>query len=182
LLAPLYGSASFPANGDFYFRASGRSVTLPAAGYDYNSDWTPLLAGLSPAGMNASLAARTSFALFAIGAIFPVAPFLWLTDQTAVTASVGLSALALGGIGVLTSLFNGRSPAFSAARQVVFGVPRGRDHIRHRAVVGGALRDNLDGGFTFLISFRLVRSSRQHPTRLPTASTSASVHEAPLWR
>ena len=26
-------------------------------GYDYNSDWTPLLAGLSPIGMAASLAA-----------------------------------------------------------------------------------------------------------------------------
>src|SRR5215510_14680097 len=33
------------------------SVALPAARYDYNSDWTPLLAGLSPAGMAASLAA-----------------------------------------------------------------------------------------------------------------------------
>ena len=46
-----------PANGGFYFQAFSRSVTLPAAGYDYNSDWTPLLAGLSPAGMAASLAA-----------------------------------------------------------------------------------------------------------------------------
>jgi hypothetical protein len=32
-------------------------VALPAAGYDYNSDWTPLLAGLSPAKMATSLAA-----------------------------------------------------------------------------------------------------------------------------
>ena len=38
-------------------QASGGSVALPAAGYDYNSNWTPLLAGLSPAGMAASLAA-----------------------------------------------------------------------------------------------------------------------------
>jgi hypothetical protein len=30
---------------------------LPVAGYDYNSDWTPLLVGLSPTGMAASLAA-----------------------------------------------------------------------------------------------------------------------------
>jgi hypothetical protein len=41
----------------FYFQASNGSVALPVAGYDYNSDWTPLLAGLSPAGMAASLAA-----------------------------------------------------------------------------------------------------------------------------
>ena len=47
-----------PAVGDFYVQASGGSVTLSAAGYDYNSDWTPLLAGLSPAGMAASLTAR----------------------------------------------------------------------------------------------------------------------------
>src|SRR4051794_32087258 len=35
----------------------GGSVAFPAAEYDYNSNWTPLLAGLSPAGMAASLAA-----------------------------------------------------------------------------------------------------------------------------
>jgi len=46
-----------PANGGFYFQAFSGSVALPAAGYDYNSVWTPLLAGLSPAGMAASLAA-----------------------------------------------------------------------------------------------------------------------------
>src|SRR4051794_21224309 len=58
LLAPLDGSDRVSAaTGGFYIQASGGSVTLPAAGYDYNSDWTPLLAGLSPAGMAASLAA-----------------------------------------------------------------------------------------------------------------------------
>ena len=46
-----------PAHGGFYFQAFNGSVALPVAGYDYNSDWTPLLAGLSPAGMAASLAA-----------------------------------------------------------------------------------------------------------------------------
>src|SRR5215210_7279648 len=58
LLAPLDGSDQVSlATGDFYIQASGGSVALPAAGYDYNSHWTPLLAGLSPAGMAASLAA-----------------------------------------------------------------------------------------------------------------------------
>ena len=58
LLAPLYGSDRIrSAPGGFYFQASNGSVALPVAGYDYNSDWTPLLAGLSPAGMAASLAA-----------------------------------------------------------------------------------------------------------------------------
>src|ERR1700736_113931 len=56
--APLSGSDR-PARppGAFYFQASNGSVALPVAGYDYNSDWTPLLAGLSPARMAASLAA-----------------------------------------------------------------------------------------------------------------------------
>src|SRR3954471_10708108 len=58
LLAPLDGSDRVsPATGGFYIQASDGSVTLPVAGYDYNSLWTPLLAGLSPAGMTASLAA-----------------------------------------------------------------------------------------------------------------------------
>jgi hypothetical protein len=48
-----------PATEDFYFQASNVSVSLHVAGYNYNSDWTPLLAGLSPAGMAASFAARS---------------------------------------------------------------------------------------------------------------------------
>src|SRR3954467_4766101 len=58
LLAPLDGSDRVsPATGGFYIRVSEGSFALPAAGYHYNSNWTPLLAGLSPAGMAASLAA-----------------------------------------------------------------------------------------------------------------------------
>jgi hypothetical protein len=54
---PCTDLTGFPANGGFYFQAFSESVILLAAGYDYNSNWTPLLAGLSPAGMAASLAA-----------------------------------------------------------------------------------------------------------------------------
>src|SRR3954462_12032221 len=54
---PWTDRTKFPwPTGDFYIQASGGSVALPAAGYDYNSNWTPLLAGLSPAGMAASAA------------------------------------------------------------------------------------------------------------------------------
>jgi vacuolar iron transporter family protein len=79
--------------------------------------------GIDPAelGGNAWAAASTSFVLFAVGAIFPIAPFVWFKAQTAVVASIGVSALALGSIGVLTSLFNGRGPVFSAGRQIVCG-------------------------------------------------------------
>ena len=59
LLAPLDGSGwdISPATGDFYFQASDGSVALPVAGYDYDIDWTPMSAGLAPAGMAASFAA-----------------------------------------------------------------------------------------------------------------------------
>jgi len=46
-----------PATGGFYVQASDGSVTLPVAGYDYDIDWTPMSAGLAPAGMAASFAA-----------------------------------------------------------------------------------------------------------------------------
>jgi len=79
--------------------------------------------GLDPAelGGNPWSAAATSFGLFAMGAIVPVAPFLWLQGVPALLTSAAASGLALGAIGMLTSLFNGRHPFFSAARQIVFG-------------------------------------------------------------
>ena len=46
-----------PAPEGFYFQASGSLVTLTAAGYDYDIDWTPMSAGLAPAGTAASFAA-----------------------------------------------------------------------------------------------------------------------------
>jgi len=46
LLAPLHGSDwDAPALGDFYFQAFDGSVSLPVAGYNYNSDWTPSVGG-----------------------------------------------------------------------------------------------------------------------------------------
>ena len=42
---------------DFYLQASNESVTLLAAGYNYDSYWTVLSKGLSPFGMTASVAA-----------------------------------------------------------------------------------------------------------------------------
>ena len=79
--------------------------------------------GIDPAelGGNPWSAGGTSFALFSCGAIFPTVPFAWLSDQAAIVACIGVSALALAAIGALTSLFNGRGAAFSAGRQIVFG-------------------------------------------------------------
>src|SRR6202790_3872700 len=79
--------------------------------------------GIDPAelGGNAWSAAATSFALFSAGAIFPVAPFFWMRGPWAIGASALASGAVLCAVGVLTSLFNGRSPWYSAVRQLVFG-------------------------------------------------------------
>lgn len=79
--------------------------------------------GIDPAelGGNPWSAAGVSLLLFALGAIFPVAPFLWLENSTGIVASIGLSLFGLGAVGAVTSLFNGRSFAYSAFRQILFG-------------------------------------------------------------
>lgn len=79
--------------------------------------------GIDPAqlGGNPWSAAAVSFLLFALGACVPVLPFVWGTGRGVIWFGVGCTALALAAIGWLTSLFNGRSPTYSAARQVLFG-------------------------------------------------------------
>ena len=39
-------SSTSPADEDFYFRASGGSVSLPAAGYDYGGNWASSTGGI----------------------------------------------------------------------------------------------------------------------------------------
>ena len=58
--APCTDQTGLPAIGAFYVQAFNGSVALPVVGYDYNIDWTPMLVGLSPTRMAASLAARSS--------------------------------------------------------------------------------------------------------------------------
>src|ERR1700730_17858496 len=79
--------------------------------------------GIDPAelGGNPWTAAATSFALFSAGAIFPVMPFLWMKGHWVIGASVVASGAVLCAVGMLTSLFNGRSAWYSAARQMIFG-------------------------------------------------------------
>lgn len=73
-------------------------------------------------GGNPWSAAAVSFCLFSLGAAFPTAAFLWAHGTAAIVQSVALSALGLAAVGVFTSLFNGRSAAFSASRQIVIGL------------------------------------------------------------
>jgi vacuolar iron transporter family protein len=73
-------------------------------------------------GGSAWAAASTSFMLFAIGAIFPVAPYFRLGGMLAVVVSLAASSAALFLIGAGTSLFTGRSVWFSGMRQLVVGL------------------------------------------------------------
>jgi VIT1/CCC1 family predicted Fe2+/Mn2+ transporter len=72
-------------------------------------------------GGSAWTAAISSFLLFSVGAVFPVAPFLFLQGGIAVIASLVASGAALALIGAGTSLFTGRGIAFSALRQLIVG-------------------------------------------------------------
>ena len=67
-------------------------------------------------------AAVYSFILFAIGAIIPVAPFMFTTGTAAIGISVAVSALGLFLIGAAITLFTGRNVWFSGFRQVLFGL------------------------------------------------------------
>jgi len=65
----------FPASEGFYFQAFDGLVTLSTAGYNYDSDWTPLSAGLSPAGIAASFAAPDPSVQFFRTGLFSVTRF-----------------------------------------------------------------------------------------------------------
>lgn len=73
-------------------------------------------------GGSAWTAAATSFALFAIGALFPLVGFTVYTGMTAVQVGFAASALALFAIGAGTSLFTGRGLLFSGMRQLTIGL------------------------------------------------------------
>jgi VIT1/CCC1 family predicted Fe2+/Mn2+ transporter len=72
-------------------------------------------------GGSAWAAATSSLLLFATGAVFPIAPYFFLSGTAAIIASLALSGLALAAIGAGTSLFTGRGVLFSAVRQLLIG-------------------------------------------------------------
>src|SRR5215469_14488881 len=72
-------------------------------------------------GGSAWAAAGTSFLLFAVGAIFPVAPYFALAGMPAIIASLAASGVALFLIGAGTTLFTGRGVLASGVRQLLVG-------------------------------------------------------------
>jgi vacuolar iron transporter family protein len=80
--------------------------------------------GINPdeLGGSAYEAAITSFLLFAIGALIPVWPFIFLSGITAILVSIGCAIIGLFAIGSATTLFTGRTVLFSGMRMVIFGM------------------------------------------------------------
>ena len=73
-------------------------------------------------GGSAFEAALTSFLLFAVGAVLPVIPYLFLGGLPAVILSALLSAIGLFLIGAVITLFTGRPVWISGLRNVAFGL------------------------------------------------------------
>ena len=80
--------------------------------------------GINPQELGGSAweAAMTSFLLFAVGAIVPVLPYIFIGGRGAMAASALLSAVALFIVGATITLFTGRSAIYSGFRQAIFGL------------------------------------------------------------
>jgi VIT1/CCC1 family predicted Fe2+/Mn2+ transporter len=73
-------------------------------------------------GGSAWVAAITSFFLFAMGAIVPLAPFFFASGMTAVVASIIVSAGALMLVGAAITVVTGSSVLRTGGRQVLLGL------------------------------------------------------------
>jgi predicted membrane protein (TIGR00267 family) len=80
--------------------------------------------GINPEELGGSAweAAITSFFLFAIGAIVPVCPYLFINGSSAILVSIAFSIVGLFLLGAIVTLFTGRKVLFSGMRMVIFGL------------------------------------------------------------
>jgi VIT1/CCC1 family predicted Fe2+/Mn2+ transporter len=80
--------------------------------------------GINPEELGGSAweAAITSFFLFAIGAIVPVCPYLFINGSSAILVSIAFSIVGLFLLGAIVTLFTGRKVLFSGMRMVIFGM------------------------------------------------------------
>lgn len=80
--------------------------------------------GVDPETLGGSAweAAFASFLLFCLGAVVPVMPFFFASGFAAVAVSLGVSALALFGVGAGITLVTGKPVWWSGLRQMLFGL------------------------------------------------------------
>lgn len=91
-------------------------------------------------GGSAWAAAMTSFALFALGALVPLMPFLVSSAQPALVAAAALSGIALFAVGAGITLYTGADPIRSGLRQLAIGAAAAAITYVIGAAVGTALR------------------------------------------
>ena len=78
--------------------------------------------GLNPEELGSPWgAAISSFLSFAAGALLPLAPFMLAPGPRALPVAIGITAVALFGVGAMLSLFTGRSAWHSGARMLLLG-------------------------------------------------------------
>lgn len=73
-------------------------------------------------GGSAHQAAIASFLLFSVGALIPLFPFFFRSDDIAIMLSIVLSTIGLFLIGGLITFFTGKSFLYAGMRQIVFGL------------------------------------------------------------
>ncbi len=80
--------------------------------------------GIDPGELGGSAyeAAFTSFGLFAVGAAFPIFPFIFWSGTNAILTSLIVSAAGLFMIGAAITLMTGRGVLYSGLRQVLVGM------------------------------------------------------------
>jgi VIT1/CCC1 family predicted Fe2+/Mn2+ transporter len=78
--------------------------------------------GLNPDELGSpAKAAIASFMAFAVGAIIPLAPSVFMPAGNALALSIGLTATSLFGVGALLSLFTGRRAVLGGLRMLLIG-------------------------------------------------------------
>ena len=90
-------------------------------------------------GGSAWVAGATSFVLFAIGAIIPVLPFVFLAGSGGIAVAAGLSGVALFAIGSAITLVTGRGVLRSGFRQLAFGMAAAAITYGIGSLVGNAI-------------------------------------------
>jgi vacuolar iron transporter family protein len=100
---------------------SAKLLSDPAAAIDVLSREE---LGIDPSDLGGSpwVAAGTSMLLFALGALIPVLPLVFLSGTPAILASLAAGGAGLCLIGTAIAVFTGRSAIYSAARQLLLGL------------------------------------------------------------
>ncbi len=82
--------------------------------------------GLNPEDLGSPIGAGlSSFLSFAVGAVVPLLPFLFLSGTSALQTSAGLTGAALFVVGAMLSLFTGRSAWLGGLRMLAIGAAAG---------------------------------------------------------